>query len=769
VKTWKLLLTVALLAGALVTIRVWPRPPLSARIPSSVAVLDDKGRLLRLTVAADQQYRLWTPLNEVSPELVEALMLHEDRHFYWHPGVNPSSLLRAAYATYTGGTRQGGSTLTMQLARLLYGLNTRSATGKMRQIVLAIGLEMRYSKRDLLEAHLNLIPFGSNLQGVGAASLIYFGKQPGRLALNEALTLVLVPQAPTTRNPGAAAEPAKLTAARVRLFTQWLQAHPDAQDQSEAMRIPLQYKGPRSLPFEAPHFTTALLAQGTSGAIIPTTLDLHQQQTVERVLQAYVREQARMGIRNAAAVLVDARDLSVRAAVGSAQFADESISGQVNGTVAKRSPGSALKPFVYALAIDQGLIHPLTVLKDAPTSFGTFSPENFDGRFVGPISATDALIRSRNVPAVALSSRLSQPSFYEFLRSAGISQMASERHYGLALALGGGEVTMEETAMLYAMFANHGVLRPLRHRTDEPIAAGTRLLSEQASFMTIDMLQQNPQPQELGFQLSGRLPVAWKTGTSWGFRDAWTAGLFGHYVLVVWVGNFDGSSNPAFVGAQAAAPLFFRVVDALHAAEPDIGDITLRPPAGVSRVEVCAASGDLPNADCPQTATTWYIPGKSPIRISDIHHRIWFDTRTGQQACPPYDARFVRSEVFEMWSSDMLRLFAQAGMPRRQPPALNDCRRGIPGGHAPSINSPLRDATYTLRAARVGSEAIPLAATADGGVRSLHWFVDDAYVGTTKPDSTVSWTPGRSGAFLVRAIDDQGRADSRELRVAVVP
>jgi penicillin-binding protein 1C len=771
-KTRKLILActlaITLIAGALVTIRIWPRPALSARIPSSVAVLDDKGRLLRLTVASDQQYRLWTPLDEVSPEFVAALMLHEDRHYYWHPGVNPASLVRAAIATYTGGTRQGGSTLTMQLARLLYGLNTRSAAGKMRQIGLAIGLQMRYSKRDLLEAHLNLIPFGSNLQGVGAASLIYFGKQPARLSLNEALTLVLVPQAPTSRNPRSE-EPVKLTSARLRLFAQWLAAHPGARDQSEAMRSPLQYKGPRSLPFEAPHFTTAMLSQSTAGGIIPTTLDLHQQQTVERVLQAYVREQARMGIRNAAALLVDSRDLGVRAAVGSARFADESISGQVNGTLAKRSPGSALKPFVYALAMDQGLIHPLTVLKDAPTAFGTFSPENFDGRFVGPISATEALIRSRNVPAVALSSRLAQPSFYEFLRSAGISQLASERHYGLALALGGGEVTLEETAMLYAMVANHGLLRPLRHRTDEPTAVGTRLLSEEASFMTVDMLQQNPRPEDSGVQLSGRLPVAWKTGTSWGFRDAWTAGLFGHYVLVVWVGNFDGSSNPAFVGAQAAAPLFFRIIDALHAAEPDIAEISLRPPAGVSRIEVCAASGDLPNADCPQTATTWYIPGKSPIRVSEIHRRIWFDTRTGRQACPPYDARFVRSEVFEMWSSDMLRLFAQAGMPRRQPPALSDCRRGIPGGHAPSINSPLRDATYTLRASRVGSEAIPLAATTDGSVRSLHWFVDDAYVGTTRPDATVSWIPGRSGVFLVRAIDDQGRADSRRLAVAVVP
>lgn len=770
-KRKRLLLAAVLLSvfAAGLTLRLWPRQPLSERIPSSVAILDDKGRLLRLTVAADQQYRLWTRVEDVSPLLVQALLLHEDRYFYWHPGVNPSALVRAAFATYTGGTRQGGSTITMQLARLLYGLNTRTPSGKFRQIALAIGLEMRYSKHDLIEAHLNLIPFGANIQGVGAASLIYFGRSPGSLALNEALTLVLIPQAPTTRNPLSENEPAQLTHARLRLFRQWIALHPRDRDQSEAVSIRLQYRGPRDLPFVAPHFTTYVIAQDNAERVIPATLDLYQQQTVERILQSYVREQRRMGIDNAAALLVDARDMAVRAAVGSARFTDDSISGQVNGTLAKRSPGSALKPFVYALAIDQGLIHPLTVLKDAPTAFGTFSPENFDGRFVGPINATEALIRSRNVPAVALSARLSQPSFYEFLRSAGISQLASERHYGLALALGGGEVTMEETAALYAVIANHGLLRPLRHRRDEPVAPGTRLLSEEASFMTLDMLRQNPRPEDSAIQLQRRLPVAWKTGTSWGFRDAWSAGVFGHYVLVVWVGNFDGSGNPAFVGAQAAAPLFFRIVDAMQAAEAGMGEVWLRPPPGVSRVDVCAASGDLPNADCPQTATTWYIPGRSPIRVSEIHRRIWIDTRTNRQACPPYDTQFVRSEVFELWSSDMLRLFAQAGIPRRTPPPSGECGRDLPGGHAPSISSPLRNATYTMRASRVGSDSIPLAATTDGSVRTLHWFVDDAYVGTTRPESAVAWTPGHSGAFLVRAIDDQGRADSRELNVAVVP
>jgi penicillin-binding protein 1C len=237
---------------------------------------------------------------------------------------------------------------------------------------------------------------------------------------------------------------------------------------------------------------------------------------------------------------------------------------------------------------------------------------------------------------------------------------------------------------------------------------------------------------------------------------------------VVWIGNFDGSSNPAFVGVQAAAPLFFRIADALQVAQPQIADTNFVAPPEVERVEVCAASGDLPNAECPRTASTWFIPGKSPIRISDVHRRIWIDSRTGRQACPPYDSPFVHAEVFEFWSSDVLRLFAQAGIPRRQPPAAESCLHDVPGGIAPHINSPLANVTYTLRAERLNTDTVPLAATADAEVRKIHWFVGDAYIGTSEPDLAVPWLPARSGTFTVRAVDDRGRADSRELRVAVV-
>jgi penicillin-binding protein 1C len=427
------LLTAAIVLVALtvtlVTVRFWPRPPLSQRISSSTAVMDAEGHLLRLTMAKDQQYRLWTPVDKVTPDFVAALLLHEDQHFYDHAGVNPISLVRAAAITYSGGMRQGGSTITMQLARLLYGLNTRSVSGKLKQMLLALGLELRYSKRELLEAHINLLPYGGDVQGVGAASLIFFGKTPAQLALNEALTLVLIPQAPTLRSPLSNSEPPSLTAARRRLFSQWVALHPQAADQAGLITLPLHYNSTRELPFEAPHFTATILARSDADThIIRTTLDLPRQRLIERVLQGYVREQERLGVHNAAALLVDTHDMGVRAMIGSARFSDDSISGQVNGTLAKRSPGSALKPFIYALAIDQGLIHPLTMLKDAPTSFGTYSPENFDGRFVGPLSATAALCQCAPFPATcrmpSALRRCSPGSFPENQRSVPVTYTA---------------------------------------------------------------------------------------------------------------------------------------------------------------------------------------------------------------------------------------------------------------------------------------------------------------------------------------------------------
>jgi penicillin-binding protein 1C len=403
-----------------------------------------------------------------------------------------------------------------------------------------------------------------------------------------------------------------------------------------------------------------------------------------------------------------------------------------------------------------------------PTAFAAYSPENFDGKFAGPISAREALVRSRNIPALAVAGQLNKPSFYDFLKTAGLSRLLPESHYGLGLVLGNAEVSLEELAMLYTALGNHGLLRPLRMRVESINMAksdGARVLSEEASFMTLDMLATNPRPDRGVIDPSERHKVAWKTGTSWGFRDAWSVGLFGPYVLGVWVGNFSGESNPAFVGVQAAAPLFFEIVDSVLAADPRLPPLPLQVPSKAKRVEVCAVSGGLPTAHCPHKKKTWFIPGRSPIEPCSVHRAVTIDEASGRRICgPPHGP--TRTEVFEFWSSDMTRLFAAAGLPRRPVPrAAPGCEDGESGdGRAPRITSPLRGVTYTLRQGREAGERIALSAVTDGGASEVFWFVDDRYVGKARSGSPLFYSPA-PGAYLVRAVDDLSRSDARELRV----
>jgi len=746
--------TAATFVLVLAALRLAPHAPLRGIAPVSTALYARDGQLLRLSLASDQQYRVWTPLDQIDPRLPEAVRLYEDRWFAWHPGVNPAALLRAAGVTWTGGARQGGSTLTMQLARRLYGIDSQTPGGKLRQMLAALWLEARYGKREILEAYLNLAPYGGNIEGAGTASLIYFHRRAQDLTLPQVLTLAVIPQNPKKR--GLAQRPAArqaLAAARSRLWERWRAAH--------AQQAPARLDDPplaamAQLPFRAPHFTDRLL-RGRPAGEVWTGLDLHAQGALERAIAQYVREYRAIGVQNASAVLLDTDSGEVRALIGSSDYFDASIDGQVNGVDAKRSPGSTLKPFIYGLALDQGLLHPLTILKDAPTTFGPFSPENFDGRFIGPVSVQDALIRSRNVPAVAVANRLKNPSLYAFLQQAGVTRLASEQHYGLAVALGGAEVTMDELARLYLMLANGGKLLPVSYGRAQPHAGAPQLLSPEAAFIVLQMLNANPRP-ETGEPAAP--PVAWKTGTSWGFRDAWTAGVFGHHVLVVWIGNFDGSGNPAFVGVKAAAPLFFRIIDSLRGAGLSPPAARPQPPENVARIEVCRASGDLPNDVCPERATTWFIPGKSPIRVSQLHRAVQVDAATGKPTCARGPG--TRTEVYEFWPTDLQRLFRDAGMPRRAPPPLPDCGPDT-AADGPTIASPTDGATYTVRL----SQPVPLAlrANALSADTTLYWSANGGLLGKTRAGEALAWTPAQPGRYVLRVVDGAGRGDSREVRV----
>lgn len=769
----------ALLAVVFAGIRLWPHPPLQNWKPTSTAVYDDRGKLLRLVLASDDRYRLWVPLREMSPQLVDAVLLHEDRWFWWHPGFSPYALLRGAFVTYVcHGNRTGGSTITMQLARLLWPLNTRTPFGKLEQIARAVQLELFYPKRQLLEAYLNYAPYGGNVEGAGAASLVYFGKPVRALSLPEALAIAVIPQNPGrfVRHGQAAnlAINTRLTASRGRLYARWLQSYPADASLKPLFALPLTMKSVSTLPFEAPHAVEQILQarQVVGESVAPrlaTTLDLDLQHSLERQIGQYIARNSDNGIHNASAILVDTRDMGVKALVGSANYFSRGLHGQVNGTLARRSPGSTLKPFVYALGFDQGVLHPETVLRDVPTAFGPYTPENFDGRFLGPITATDALNRSRNIPAVWISSQLHSPDFYQFLQGAGVGQLASEEHYGLALVLGGGEISMQELATLYAMLANDGVLRPLRFRTTDSQNHGTQLISTEASFMVMSMLGEHVRPDESTGAQPVQSSVYWKTGTSWAFRDAWTAGIFGPYVLIVWVGNFDGSGNPAFVGVDAAAPLFFQIVDAVRDESGYLPERVLHPPAGVKRVEICLATGDLPNRWCPQTGYTWFIPGKSPIHVSTVHRPVLIDDATGLAACPPYTGKRVHEEVYEFWPSDLAQVFAEAGIPRRRPPQNPACANAEAWqATAPQITSPSRGSAYAMRLAPATRQPIALSAVADADTRILYWFVNESYVGRSVPGVALYWQAPNAGDYRVRVVDDHGRSDERPLELTLV-
>jgi penicillin-binding protein 1C len=387
---------------------------------------------------------------------------------------------------------------------------------------------------------------------------------------------------------------------------------------------------------------------------------------------------------------------------------------------------------------------------------------------MGPLSAVQALIRSRNIPAVYLNSRLKNPNFYAFLKQAGISKMAGENHYGLALALGGGEVTMMEEAKLYAMLANGGVMHEIRTRKEQSVNEGIQFLSKETVFITLDMLSNMPRADSAAAEVQ-RLPIYWKTGTSWGFKDAWSAGIVGQYVLIVWLGNFDNSGNPAFVGADSAAPLFFNIVNSLQATQK-LYDVNKIIPSGVKMVDVCLSSGDLATVWCKRKGKSWFIPGISPIKVDTVYRPVVIDKKTNLPVCDGKKSANTKIEVYEYYSSDILDIFKRAGLPKREPPSMEHCKQkfDLSIGINPAITSPLRNTIYTIREQNESKERIMLSAVTDADVKMLYWFINDEYIGSSEQSKSIFWLPKKSGKFEIRVVDDHGRSDRRSVQAVVI-
>jgi penicillin-binding protein 1C len=525
-------------------------PPLGKDLTYSTTVLDRDGRLLRAYLTDEGRWRLPASRQDVDPRFIEALLAYEDKRFFAHHGVDPLAMTRAAFQLATRGhIVSGGSTITMQVARLLEPRRQRSLYAKYRQTVRALQLERALDKDEILSLYLTLAPYGGNLEGIRAASLAYFGKEPRRLTLGETALLVALPQSPESRRPDRNPEHARAARDRVLDRISGNGLFSDAELASAKSEPVPNARQP--MPLSAPHAADEARSADAGAKIIHLTLDGPLQRRLERL--ARERAAALGDAMSAAIVVVDNDTGAILARVASPDYFDQARAGQVDLTRALRSPGSALKPFIYGLGFEDGLVHPETLIEDRPIRYGDYAPENFDQTFQGTVTVRRALQQSLNVPAVAVLDAVGPNRLLARLGEAGASlQLPKHEAAGLALGLGGIGVRLIDLTGLYSGLARQGTVAPLHERADAPALPDKRLMAPVAAWYVGDVLRGAPPPPNA---LGGR--IAFKTGTSYGYRDAWAAGFDGDYTIGVWVGRPDGAPVPGLVGRTAAAPILF--------------------------------------------------------------------------------------------------------------------------------------------------------------------------------------------------------------------
>lgn len=582
-KGWRRTLALAalLFAGALARDRLddWVAatdlPPLTVATGTEVVARD--GTLLRAFTVADGRWRL--DPGPVDPLFTEMLTAYEDRRFADHHGVDLRALLRAGLQSLAAGhIVSGGSTLTMQVARLLEESGTGKLDGKIRQIRVALALEQRLSKAEILALYLRIAPYGGNLEGIRAASLAWLGKEPRRLTPAEAAFLVALPQSPETRRPDRFPNAAE--AARNRVLQAMVAQGVLTEDRATAARREAVPRNRRDFPALAPHLAARLHAEDPLNQRIETTIDARLQRALEALAARAVISQGD-GL-SLALVVADHQTGEILASVGSPDWTDDRRAGFIDMTTALRSPGSTLKPFVYALAFDDGLAHPETLIEDRPVAFGTYAPQNFDRQFRGTIPVRQALQLSLNIPVVSLTEALGPARLVSTLRRAGADPVIPGGQPGLAVALGGLGISLTDLVQCYAALARLGAPVKLSPRPGAPQPEGQRLFSREAAWLTADILAGLPPPPNAP---TGR--IAYKTGTSYGHRDAWAVGFDGRHVAGIWMGRADGAPVPGAFGGELAAPILFEAFQRLKpAADP------LPPPPPSTLI--------LPNARLPQ-------------------------------------------------------------------------------------------------------------------------------------------------------------------------
>ncbi|HVE82164.1 MAG TPA: penicillin-binding protein 1C [Myxococcales bacterium] len=742
--------------------------PLPARLsqPGSAVIEFRDGSYAHVFLSPDDRRRIAIARGEVDPAYLEALVRFEDKRFWYHPGIDPLAVARAAVQNARAGeVVSGGSTLTLQLVRVLEP-RPRTLRSKVVEALRAVQLELRLSKAEILEAYLQFAPYGRNVEGVEAAALSYFGHTARSLSAAEIATLLAVPQDPARRSPSPA-NAARLKAARDAIAGRLWDAGalPRRGGAKEAMLAEIAATPApaelRPFPRLAPHAAAYLHGRQPWRSRVRTTLDAGAQRLAEQVALRAAPGAADRGIHNGALVLVDHATGEVRALVGNFDFFDAGHGGQIPGFDRPRSTGSALKPFLFAEAIDDGRVLPETMVADVPTQFGTYAPRNYDGTYSGVVRLEDALTFSLNIPFVRLLDQVGVERFAALLRAMGATSLRDEPgYYGLSAIIGGMELTPLEMAGLYATLAEDGELRVPRLLPEAPEAAPQQVFSRGAAFLTRKALARRNRPDfPDDRRLTGVLvPIHWKTGTSFGHRDAWAAGSGPTLTAVVWLGNLDNSAAAGLVGASAAGPLLF---DLLEAAEPrGARPPPELPPPGLRQVEVCALSGHLATGACPLKKMAWARSDRVPTARCPFHVNADVDDETGLQLNASCRAgRSYTTASFVVWPPDVRRWMRSERAAVATAPSLAPGCQAAGGRDAPRlVHPPAGQGIVLVPGLPPERQEVPL--QADAASEQLSWFVDGTFAGTHPSEERVWWTPS-PGEHEVVVVDEAGLSARR--------
>jgi len=770
-----------LAAAAVITWAVALLVPLPERLsaPDSVVVSYRDGTPAHVFLAEDGRWRVPVRLETLDPAYVEALLKLEDRRFFWHPGVDPLALVRSAGLNLSRGRRvSGASTLTMQLVRVLEP-RPRTWGSKAIEALRSVQLELRLSKKEILRAYLQFVPYGRNLEGVETASIAYFGHGAGALSAAEVATLLAVPQNPNRRYPlldnverlkRARDDIAERLSAEGALPVRAQLGVTSAStvlDEVRGTGVPNRL---RPFPREAPHASRWFAQQRPGESLIHSTLDAGSQRLAERVMARARTEARNLGIHNGAAVIADHHRGELLALVGNFDFWDEANGGQIAGFATPRSPGSTLKPLIYSLAIEQGVAGPEQLISDVPMVYGTYAPRNFDGEFMGLVRLEEALSRSLNLPFIELLRSLGVDAFMAQLRRQGVrSPSDAPGTYGLSLAVGGIEMTALELTGLFATLARGGTYVPLRWWHEAEAADPVRIYSEGAAWLTRHALALKDRPDFPSRRRMTGAPanIHWKTGTSFGHRDAWSIGSGPDHTVAVWLGNFDASSSVHLTGSEAAGPLLFDLLEGV--ADARAAPRTQQAPPGLTRVEVCAYSGHLPTHACPTRRSAWALEASVPTQPCPFHRKIAVDVETGLAVRPGCrEGRAWEERSFLVWPASIRRwLDDQRRVLPEPPPWAPGCEGGTGDSARPVILSPPPgQVALLLPGVPPAQQELAFTADAPAGVGELSWFVDGELVGTAPSSERVWWTPSEGiHEILVSAPDGLSARRTLEVRV----